>query len=188
MSGGIVERVAEMKQHRDGGIHPKRSFSLSSRRPSDPLTPDTPRFHIFLIDTGWNRPISRVLRSQLPLFRAYHPKDPLYILSQEQSIRVLQHVPDHIGLDPMIVVYDLKPPAHAKSTDSKTYRGFRLNLGLFKNPEQALQRLQHFVRFIAVNRTSDSLISDVRREMHHEGIENLIKLMGEASEASLELL
>ncbi len=188
MSGGIVERVAEMKQHRDDGIQPKRSFRLSTRRPGDPLTPETPRFHIFLIDTGWNRPISKVLRSQFPLFRAYHPKDPLYILSKEQSIRVLQRAPEHIGLDPMIVVYDLYPPAHAKGADIETYRGFRLNLGLFKNPEQALQRLQHFVRFIAVNRTSDSLISEVRREMHQEGLENLIKIMGEASEASLELL
>src|SRR5262249_33635829 len=33
------------------------------------------------------------------------------------------------------------------------------------------------VRFTAVNRTSDSLISKVHREMHKEGLENLIKIM-----------
>jgi hypothetical protein len=84
--------------------------------------------------------------------------------------------------------YDLYSPARAKIESAENYRGFRLNLGLFKNPEQALQRLQHFMRFIAVNRTSDSLISEVRREMHREGLENLIKIMGEASEASPEFL
>jgi hypothetical protein len=177
-----------MEQHSNAGTRPGNPFRLSSRQPGESLTPETPRFHIFLIDTGWNRPVSKVLRSQFPLFRAYHPKDPLYILTQEQSIRVLQRAPELIGFDPIIVVYDLRSPAHAKGEDVENYRGFRLNLGLFKNPEQALQRLQHFVRFIAVNRTSDSLISEVRREMHKEGLENLIKIMGEASEASIELL
>jgi hypothetical protein len=177
-----------MEPHSNGGTHPRTSFRLSSRQPGESFTGDFPRFHIFLIDTGWNGPVSKVLRSQLPLFHAYHPKDRLYILTQEQSIRVLQRAPEHISLDPIIVVYDLHRPAHAKDGHASSYHGFRLNLGLFKNPEQALQRLQHFVRFIAVHRTSDSLISDVRREMHKEGLENLIRILGEASEASLELL
>jgi hypothetical protein len=161
-----------MSEHRDGGTPAKKRFRLRTRQPGEPHNPDSPRFHIFLIDTGWNRPISKVLQSEFQLFRANHPKDPLYILTKEQSIRVLQHAPEHIGLDPMIVVYDLQPPAHAKGADLDTYRGFRLNLGSFKNPDQALQRLQQFVRFIAANRTSDSLISDIRREMHKDGPEN----------------
>jgi hypothetical protein len=177
-----------MKQQLDGGSRSGKSFKLSSRQPSEPHTRDAPRFHIFVIDTGWNGPVSKVLHSQFALFRAYHPKDPLYILTQEQSVRVLQRAPEHISLDPIIVVYDLHSPAHAKGESAENYRGFRLNLGLFKNPEQALQRLQHLVRFIAVHRTSESLISDLRREMHQEGLENLIKIMGEATEASLELL
>ena len=35
---------------------------------------------------------------------------------------------------------------------TRGYRGFRLNLGLIKNPEQALARLQEFLRFVAINR------------------------------------
>jgi hypothetical protein len=177
-----------MEQHSNEGTSPGKSFRLSSRQPGEPLTPETPRFHIFLIDTGWNRPVSKALHSQFSLFRAYHPKNPLYILTREQSIRVLRHAPEHIGLDPIVVVYDLQSPAQAKGKNDENYRGFRLNLGLFKNPEQALHRLQQFLRFIAVHRTSDSLFTEVRREMHKEGFENMIKIMGEASEASLELL
>jgi hypothetical protein len=177
-----------MKQQPDAGKRPKKPFKLNSREPGEEVTPETPRFHTFLIDTGWNSPISSVVHSQFPLFHAYHPKDPLYILSREQSIKVLQRSPEHIGLDPIILVYDLHSPAGAKNEHVGTYRGFRLNLGLFKNPQQALQQLQHFVKFIAVHRTSDRLLADVRREMHQEGFENLIKIVGEASEASLELL
>ena len=177
-----------MEQELNNGGRSEKSFKLSSRQPSESITPGALRFHIFLIDTGWNRPISEALRSQFPLFRSYQPKDALYILTQEQSVRVLKSAPDHIGLDPIILVYDLHAPAGAKGEHVGKYRGFRLNLGLFRNPQQALQRLQHFVRFIATHRTSDRLLADVRREMHQEGLENLVKIIGEASEASLELL
>jgi hypothetical protein len=177
-----------MEQHCDVGTRPESSFTLSSRPQDESVTRDAPRFHIFLVDTAWNAPVSKVLHSQFPLFRAYHPKDPLYILTVEQSVRVLQSAPELIGLDPMIIVYDLRSPAHTGDKSVGRHRGFRLNLGLFKNPEQALQRLQHFVRFIALHRTSDSLFRDVRREMHKDGLENLIRLMGEATEASIEFL
>jgi hypothetical protein len=177
-----------MKQHSDAGTRPAQPFKLSSRDLGDSPAHDTPRFHTFVIDTGWNGPVSSLLHSQFPLFHAYHPKDPLYILTREQSIRVLQRSPEHIGLDPIILVYDLHAPAGARGEHGGNYRGFRLNLGLFRNPQQALQRLQHFVRFIATHRTSDRLLADVRREMHQEGLENLVKIIGEASEASLELL
>ena len=59
--------------------------------------------------------------------------------------------PHLIGHDPIILVYDLYAPANRKS---RGYRGFRLNLGLIKHPEQALARLQEFLRFVAVNRTA----------------------------------
>jgi hypothetical protein len=177
-----------MKQHSDAGTRPAKPFKLSSQDLGDSAAHDTPRFHTFVIDTGWNGPVSSLLHSQFPLFHAYHPKDPLYILSRDQSIRLLQLAPELIGLDPIILVYDLHSPEGARGEHAGKYRGFRLNLGLFRNPQQALQRLQHFVRFIAVNRTSDHLLADVRREMHQEGLENLVKIIGEASEASLELL
>src|SRR5271157_5897795 len=160
-----------MEHQSNADTNPWRLFKLRSMPSEEPLTSDAPRFHIFLIDTGWNGPVSKVLHSQFPLFKAYHPKDPLYILTPEQSIRVFKHAPELIGFDPMIVVYDLHSPPLANGESTDNYRGFRLNLGLFKNPEQALQRLQHFVRFIAVHRTSNSLVSEVRREMHQDGLE-----------------
>ena len=93
-----------------------------------------------------------------------------------------RHPDDHV------VVYDLLNPNKADSNGVENYRGFRLNLGLIKNPEQALQRLQHFLRFIAMNRTSDCLECEVKRELHKEGLGNMVKILREASEASIELL
>jgi hypothetical protein len=165
-----------------------KRFVLRSRPHPEPIGPETPRFHFFLIDSGWNAPVSKVLRSQLPLFHQFNPHDTLYLLTHEQSVRILKNAPEHIGLDPIVVVYDLLNPCDTDTDGVENYRGFRLNLGLIKNPEQALQRLQHFLRFIAINRTSDCLECEVKRELHKEGLGNMVKILREASEASIELL
>jgi hypothetical protein len=167
---------------------PKKEIRLRSKQAEQPLTQDTPRFHVFLVDTGWNQPVSKVLNQQLPLLHQYHPQDSLYILSREQSIEILKKAPEHIGRDPLVIVYDLYRPKNEKQPTKDNYRGFRLNLGLIKNPEQALAKLQQFLKFIAKNRTADCIDREVRHELHQEGLENLVKLLRDASEASLELL
>ena len=114
--------MAQKANHESG---PRKTHSSSEPgKPLEPITPDSPRFHIFLIDTGWNGPVSKVLRNQLPLFHQYHPQDPLYILTPEQSIKILKNAPEHIGLDPILVVYDLlSPPAMPPATAPSNYRG-----------------------------------------------------------------
>jgi len=164
---------------------PPGRFRLRSRRAEEALDPNNPRFHIFLIDTGWNTHLSRVLRDHLPLIHEFHPQDPLYVLTREQSIKVLKSAPEHIGLDPILVVYDLHAPTAAKH---ERYRGFRLNLGLLKNSDQALHKLQQFLKFISCHRSSQRLDHDVQRELHKEGLGNMVSILKEASEASLELI
>ena len=165
-----------------------RQLNLRPQVREQPLTPQTPRFHVFLIDTGWNGPVSKILHENMPLFHCYHPQDPLYILSREQSIKILKQAPEHIGRDPMIVVYDIYRSKENQTKEKANYHGFRLNLGIIKNPEQALRKLQEFLKFVALHRTADCLSCEVERELHREGLGNMVKLLREASEASLELL
>jgi hypothetical protein len=167
---------------------PTAPFHLRPKVREAPFTAESPRFHVFLIDTGWNQPVSKVLHQQIPLFHSYHPQDPVYILTREQSIQILKNAPEHIGRDPMVVVYDIYSPHTTERTDKPNYRGFRLNLGIIKHPEQALAKLQEFLKFVAKNRAADCLDCEVQRELHREGLGNIVKLMREASEASLELL
>jgi hypothetical protein len=163
-------------------------FKLRPKAREQPLTPETPRFHVFLIDTGWNKPVSKVLHEHMPLFHHYHPQDSVYILTREQSIKILKQAPEHIGRDPMIVVYDMHPPKENPHKEKANYHGFRLNLGIIKNPEQALVKLQEFLKFVAIHRTAECLEDEVERELHREGLSNMVKLLREASETSLELL
>jgi hypothetical protein len=124
----------------------------------------------------------------MPLFFHYHPQDPVYVLTREQSITALKKAPEHIGRDPMVVVYDMYKPRGGKTKEKANYHGFRLNLGIIRNPEHALAKLQEFLKFIARNRTAECLSDEVERELHREGLGNMVKLLREASEASLELL
>jgi hypothetical protein len=163
-------------------------FKLRPKALGAPLSPDAPRFHIFLIDTGWNVPVSKCLHEHLPLFHQYHPQDPVYMLSKEQSIKVLKKAPEHIGKDPMVVVYDMYKPTGAKRKEKPNYHGFRLNLGIIRHSEQAMAKLQEFLKFIAKNRTAECLSYEVERELHREGLSNMVHMLREAGEASLELL
>jgi hypothetical protein len=142
------------------------------------LDPNAKRFDIFLIDTGWNSAVAKVVRCHLATISNFEKQDAFYILSSEQSIEIVKRAPHLIGHDPIILVYDLHAPANRKS---RGYHGFRLNLGLIKHPEQALARLQEFLRFIAVNRTMVALDKAIRRELYREGFDGMIKILHEAS-------
>ena len=87
-------------------------------------------------------------------------------------------MPHLIGHDPIILVYDLRAPDNRKS---RGYHGFRLNLGLIKHPEQALMRLQEFLRFIAINRNVIRLDRSIQRELYREGLDGMIKIIRDAS-------
>jgi hypothetical protein len=159
---------------------PARPIDLDLRfKPSDaPLDPQAKRFDIFLIDTGWNHAVSKVVHSHLALLFAFENHDSFYILSHEQSVEILKTAPQLIGHDPIILVYDLRAPDSRKS---RGYHGFRLNLGLIKHPEQALARLQEFLRFIAVNRTALRLDHSIQRELYREGLDGMIKILRDAT-------
>jgi hypothetical protein len=161
---------------------PKR---LSARAMTGAPDRDMKRFHIFLIDTGWNVAVSKIVRSHLPLIYEYQSQDSLYLLTHAQSVELLKRAPELIGHDPTVVVYDLYAPSEGKHGN---YRGFRLNLGRFKKADQALSRLQEFVRFINIHRTAVHLDAEVRRQLHREGLHGIVKILGEFSETSLELL
>jgi len=162
----------------DAEVAPPEDLDLRAAPLKTPPTADAGRFHIFLIDTGWNVPVSKAVRTHIPLLHQYNRQDTLYILTPEQSVEVLKHVPDTIGHDPIIAMYD-RYGSHSRK--SGNYHGFRLNLGLIKNPEQALARLQEFVRFVSMNRTADCLDTEVKRSLHREGLQGMVKILREAS-------
>ena len=154
------------------------SLDLRFKPSHQPLDPNAKRFDIFLIDSGWNSAVGKLVRCHLPTMLHFEKEDAFYMLSPEQSVEILKRSPNLIGHDPIIVVYDLYAPP---SRTTRGYRGFRLNLGLIKRPEQALARLQEFLRFVACNRTAVPLDRAIRSELYREGFDGMIKILREAS-------
>jgi hypothetical protein len=156
----------------------KPGLDLRFKASHQPLDPDAKRFDVFLIDSGWNSAVAKLVRAHLPTMVNFEKEDSFYMLSTEQSVEILKRTPHLIGHDPIILVYDLYAPPSRKT---RGYRGFRLNLGLIKHPEQALARLQEFLRFVAINRTAVPLDRAIRRELYREGFDGVIKILREAS-------
>jgi len=155
------------------------SLDLRSKEVDGTLDSDTQRFNFFLIDTGWNEAVSHMVHKHFPrLLHHHNPKDSLYILNPEQSVEVLRHAPYEIGHDPIILVYDLFAP---DCKNSQNYKGFRLALGLIRHPEQAMARLQEFFRFLVTHRTSADLNREIRRSLHREGFQGMVKILREST-------
>jgi len=139
---------------------------------------EKPRFHYFIIDAGWKSHSARVLRENFHMIREFENHDVLYVLTREQSIDLIRANPVLIGKDPILLVHDL----HAKGgRGSSGYHGFRLCLGVIKNPEQALQALQEFLRFISDHRKSANIENDLKRRLHREGMEGAIEVIREGA-------
>ena len=170
--------ILTMSRDKNASPAPKKKLDLRFRSSDHGLEPGAKRFDIFLIDTGWNTAVGKLVHSHLTTMYGFEKDDAFYVLSAEQSVELMRHAPHLIGHDPIILVYDNLPPPNRKS---RGYRGFRLNLGLVKQPQQALARLQEFLRFIAVNRTTVPLDRAIRRELYREGFEGMIKILREAS-------
>jgi len=153
-------------------------LDLQTRHMREPLSPDDKRFDIFLIDTCWNCPVSRVVQEHVPNMHQLHRQDSLYILDRQQSVEVIRLLPELIGKDPVILVYDLYS---SNESHTKRYRGFRLCLGLFRHGEQALAKLQEFLRFVAEHRTAHCLDAEVRRVLHREGLDGMIRVLSETT-------
>ena len=133
-----------------------------------------PRFRIYIVDSGWNSPAHRVLIENFALIRDLQKDDPIYVLSREQSIEFQRRHGSRIGRDPIIAVHDMEA---LDQGGTKGFHGFRLVLGLLRTPQQALQGLQAFARFLATHRRSTDLEADIRADLRREGLMGAIEII-----------
>jgi hypothetical protein len=167
-----------MADKKDATTPKKVDLDLRFKSSDEPHDPNGKRFDFFLIDTGWNSAVSEAVLAHLKAMLRLNTEDGIYILSQEQSYDLIKRAPHLMGHDPIILAYDHHPPP---CRTTRGYRGFRLNLGLIKQPEQALARMQEFIRFVAINRKAVHLDREIRRELYREGFDGLIKILRETS-------
>jgi hypothetical protein len=133
------------------------------------------RFHIFVIDSGWNCAASKVLREHLNMISDLHIDDELFVLDRATSIALLRHYPLQVGRDPIIAVHDLRP-RHRHRT--KHTHGFRMHLGILDSEEQVLAALRMFARFLITHRNAADIDLLVRQDLHRKGLVGAIEILG----------
>ena len=134
-----------------------------------------PRFHIFVIDSGWNCAASNVLRDHIDILTHLNIDDELYVLDRATSLALLRHYPLQVGRDPTIAVHDLKPRHRHRI---KHRHGFRMHLGILDDERQVLGALKMFARFLVTHRDAADIDQLVREDLHRQGIAGAIQIIG----------
>lgn len=141
---------------------------------------DQPRFQFFLIDSGWDGPVARMVRQNLRMITHLQNHDPFYVLSRTQSSDILKRHPHLIGKDPILLARDLHG---ARIDGNNEYHGFHLNLGIIQNPERALEVLQAFLNFLAVHRKNADIDQQIRAKLHRDGLQGAVEVLRGGTEA-----
>jgi hypothetical protein len=134
-----------------------------------------PRFHIFVIDSGWNCSASKVLREHIDVISDLHIDDELYVLDRATSIALLRHYPLQVGRDPIIAVHDMRPRHRHRV---KHTHGFRMHLGILDGEDQVLAALRMFARFLITHRNAADIDELVRQHLHRQGLAGAIEILG----------
>ena len=100
-----------MAQKKDPASPEKTNADLRFKTSDEPLDFNTKRFDIFLIDTGWNSAVAKVVRAHLGTIFQFEKQDAFYLLSPEQSVEIIRRAPHLIGNDPIMLVYDHYAPS-----------------------------------------------------------------------------
>jgi hypothetical protein len=133
------------------------------------------RFHIFIIDTGWNCAASQVLREHIDMISHLNIDDELFVLDRQTSIALLRHYPLQVGRDPIIAVHDLRPRHRHRV---KHTHGFRMHLGILDTEHQVLAALRMFARFLVTHRNAADIDELVRKDLHRQGLAGAIEIIG----------
>ena len=103
-----------MAQKKDSASPDKINPDLRFKTSDEPLDSNAKRFDIFLIDTGWNSAVAKVVRAHLATIFQFEKQDAFYLLSPEQSVEIIRRAPHLIGHDPIMLVYDHYAPSQSQ--------------------------------------------------------------------------
>ncbi|MBM4200184.1 MAG: hypothetical protein FJ189_02740 [Gammaproteobacteria bacterium] len=179
LSSKTASRARRGRAAEPGPIAPEAPAAAAADSPAA-----GPRFHFFLIDSGWNSAAARVIRENIGMITRFQNDDPLFILDQEQSTALMRRHPHLIGKDPILLARDLRARGASGDGDGE-YHGFHLNMGLVKDPVAAVAGLRKFLHLLAVHRHGGDIEQVVTKELHRAGMKGAIEVLRTGHEAML---
>jgi hypothetical protein len=154
---------------------PRSAESISEQHAGTNGSANRKRFDIFVIDVGWNSPISENFRANLKVALPHQQNCNSYFLSPQQCFSLSRLHPSMLGVEPSLIVIDRE--AHAVRR-AEGY-GFKLNLGLVRDMGAANNLLKWILAVLAEQKPGSDITNPIRTLIHKEGISGAINIMGE---------
>jgi hypothetical protein len=158
----------------DGAVGERSGPGAEGHAPRSRAVAVTPRFRIFVIDSGWNSVAGKVLRDNLALFNDLTSDHPTYLVDRATSVRLLRRHQEFVGCDPIISVHDLK--AFERRRRGDVY-GVRAHLGLLRDEKAVISLMQLLAGFLSRYRDSKKFEDGVRSELRLEGLQGAIEIV-----------
>lgn len=136
---------------------------------------------VFYIRSGWKTAVCNAVEDNLAEVASLLRQHRFYVLNEQQVCEYLRLHSILVSAVPILVVID---PEAAKQRLQTGY-GFRLCLGVVKNPEVAVSLLKWGVQMALMSR-ADLMTKSVRESGHRETFVGMIDLLGEGTSHLVE--
>jgi hypothetical protein len=144
-----------------------------SQSKSELATPTERQFHVYIIDTGWNKEMRRLLDESRARYAAYLQRHVVYELTPGQSEQLIKSHPELVGADPILLAVDRAAAAERRSTGL----GFRYNMGAVADPDQAQKMLGKLLEILGERHQAADITAAVRRHARKEGIRGALDIL-----------
>lgn len=157
---------------------PKATVAAPPEKAADP-----PRraLDIFYVPACWHTSVSEAVEANLPTAASFLKHHHLYVLSEAQTRDYLKLHYSLVGSVPILIVIDRE----AARKKLATGYGFRLCLGVVRNPDTAVSLMKWAVQ-MALMSSTDHMTKAVRQSGHRESFEGMIHLLGEGTSHLVE--
>lgn len=136
---------------------------------------------VFFVPSTWKTAVSEAVEANLPIAAEMLNNHRFHILNEEQAHEYQKQHFSLVSAVPILIVVDRE----AASLNLKTGYGFRLCLGVMKNPETAVSLFKWGIQLALMPRI-ERITKAVRETGHRESFEGLINLLGEGTSHLVE--
>ena len=134
------------------------------------------KLDVFIIDAGWDSVAHQVLHREMPLIKTYLTTHNLYVLTPEQSIRLLTSHPQMIGKDPILMVVD----KFARALANPHGYGARIHLGTISEEHHVLWLIRMFLQIVNNHSETLDIAYTFQQYNYKEGIKGTVEIVMES--------
>jgi hypothetical protein len=164
-----------MSQSECPPAEPRPAESGNGSSTEKPGSVNRKRFDIFVIDVGWNSPVSESFRANLKVALPHQEHCNSYFLSAHQCFALSRLHPSLLGVEPSLIVIDREAYAARRAAGY----GFKLNLGLVRDIGAANNLVKWILAVLAEQKPGSDVTTPIRNLIHKEGMRGAFNIMAE---------